>query len=123
MVEKQSAALDGVFHALSCGTRRAMLHALSEGELSVSALAKPFSMSLAGASKHVKVLEAAGLVRRRVEGRTHYCRLEAARLAEAEAWLRHYERFWTKRLDTLETLLTAEDEVAGQKEAVRERKP
>jgi DNA-binding transcriptional ArsR family regulator len=53
-------------------------------------------MSLAGASKHIRVLESAELISRRVSGRTHYCRLEAARLAEAQAWLKHYERFWTR---------------------------
>lgn len=87
-----------------------MLRDLSGGERSIGELAAPFSMSLAGASKHVKVLETAGLVRREVRGRTHLCRLDAARLAEAEAWLRHYERFWSRQLDTLESLLRAEDE-------------
>ncbi|WP_159587017.1 ArsR/SmtB family transcription factor [Chelativorans xinjiangense] len=115
MVEQQSTALDAVFHALSDSTRRAMLQELTGGERSVGALAAPFAMSLAGASKHVKVLEQAGLVRRRITGRTHYCRLEAERLAEAEAWLRYYERFWTRRLDTLEALLKAEDEAATRR--------
>lgn len=110
MVEQSPAILDAVFRALSDSTRRAMLRELSEGERSVGALAEPFDMSFAGASKHVKVLEQAGLVHRRVAGRTHYCRLEAARLAEAEAWLRYYERFWSTRLDTLDALLRAEDE-------------
>ncbi|TKT82577.1 metalloregulator ArsR/SmtB family transcription factor [Aquamicrobium sp. LC103] len=109
MVEQEPAILDAVFHALSDPTRRAMLRTLSEGECSIGELAAPFSMSFAGASKHVKVLEAAGLVRREVAGRTHRCRLDAAALAEAEAWLRHYERFWTGRLDMLEALLRAED--------------
>lgn len=109
MVEQESARLDAVFHALSDTTRRAMLRALSDGERSVGELAAPFEMSLAGASKHVKVLEAAGLVRRQVKGRTHLCRLDAARLAEAEAWLRHYERFWSGRLDALAALLRAGD--------------
>lgn len=113
MVEQHSGALDAVFHALSDATRRAMLHELTRGERSIGELAAPFSMSFAGASKHVKVLERAGLVRRRVAGRTHYCRLEAARLAEAEAWLRHYERFWTRHLDQLEALLKAEDDGAA----------
>lgn len=110
MVEHEPSALDAVFHALSDSTRRAMLRTLTESERSISELAAPFSMSFAGASKHVKVLEHAGLVRRRVAGRTHYCRLEATRLGEAEAWLRYYERFWTSRLDTLEALLRAEDD-------------
>jgi DNA-binding transcriptional ArsR family regulator len=109
MVEQDQERLDRVFHALSDPTRRAMLERLREGEKSVSELASPFAMSFAGASKHIRVLEAAELVRRRVAGRTHYCRLEAARLAEAQAWLRHYERFWTSRLDMLDGLLRAED--------------
>ncbi len=114
MVEYKSPFLDAVFHALSDPTRRAMLHRLATGEQSVSDLARPFEMSLAGASKHVKVLEAAGLVHRRVSGRTHYCRLEARRLADAQAWLRYYERFWSDRLDRLENLLNAEDEASGK---------
>ena len=72
-------------------------------------------MSFAGASKHVKVLENAGLVTRTIVGRTHLCRLQAARLAEADAWLRRYQRFWTERLDTLEALLRAEDEAKETK--------
>ncbi|TWG91352.1 DNA-binding transcriptional ArsR family regulator [Mesorhizobium sp. J18] len=116
MVEHSPAFLDAVFHALADSTRRSMLHRLAQGEQSVSELAEPFAMSLAGASKHVKVLEKAGLVRRRIAGRMHYCRLEAARLAEAQAWLRYYERFWTRRLDTLEALLEAEDQAASEGE-------
>ncbi|MCR4266376.1 helix-turn-helix transcriptional regulator [Nitratireductor sp. ZSWI3] len=113
MVEYRSSHLDAVFHALADPTRRAMLHRLADGERSVSELAQPFDMSLAGASKHVKVLETAGLVRRRVAGRIHYCQLEATRLAEAQAWFRHYERFWAGRLDRLEALLVAEDRRAA----------
>jgi len=108
MVEFQTPHLDAVFHALSDPTRRAMLHRLTSGEHSVSDLATPFNMSLAGASKHIKVLEGAGLVRRHVRGRTHICQLEAARLAEAQQWLRTYERFWTLRLDDLEQILREE---------------
>ena len=109
MVE-QHAHLDAVFHALADPTRRAMLGQLAERELTIGELATPFSMSFAGASKHVRVLEHAGLVTRTIRGRTHLCRLEAARLAEANAWLRRYQRFWTAKLDTLEALLLAEDE-------------
>ncbi|HLT43127.1 MAG TPA: metalloregulator ArsR/SmtB family transcription factor [Luteimonas sp.] len=82
--------LDGVFHALSDPTRRAMLAALSEGSRSVGELAAPFDISLAAASKHVRTLERAGLLRRTVQGRTHRCTLETAPLAQAEAWLRRY---------------------------------
>ena len=86
-----------------------MLGQLAERELTIGELATPFSMSFAGASKHVRVLENAGLVKRTVRGRTHHCRLEAARLAEANAWLRRYERFWNAKLDALEALLLEED--------------
>lgn len=110
MVQISPIALDRVFHALSDGTRRAMLQRLEAGEMSIGELAAPFEMSLAGASKHIRVLESAELISRRVSGRTHYCRLEAARLAEAQAWLKHYERFWTERLDTLEAILRADDQ-------------
>jgi DNA-binding transcriptional ArsR family regulator len=110
MVERGTAHLDAVFHALSDATRRAMLGHLSSGPRSIGELAAPFSMTFAGASKHVKVLETAGLVRREVQGRTHICRLDAARLSEADAWLRHYERFWQTNLDRLEELLTADAE-------------
>lgn len=108
-------ALDAVFHALADPTRRAMLARLATGERSVGELAAPFAMSLAAASKHVKTLEAAGLLARRVEGRTHRCRLDPAGLARAGHWLRRYERFWGERLDALDAVLRAEDaaETAG----------
>jgi len=104
--------LDRVFHALADPTRRAMLQALSGGEHNIRSLAEPFSMSFAGASKHVKVLETAGLVQRRIQGRSHYCRLRPERLRQAQEWLAYYERFWTRRLDTLETLLQAQQEAS-----------
>lgn len=100
MVER----LDEVFHALSDPTRRQMLRRLSRGEQSVGELAEPFRMSLAAASKHIKTLERAGLIRRSVDGRTHRCRLEPKPLARAHAWLGFYERYWNARLDALEAL-------------------
>lgn len=105
MVEHQPDALSAVFRALGDATRREMLRRLAAGELTVGELAAPFRMSLAGASKHVKVLERAGLVRRTIDGRTHRCRLEARRLAEAKEWLDFYQQFWTDRLDALDALL------------------
>ena len=105
----KAAALDAIFHALGDSTRRAMLQRLADGEQTVSALAEPFDMSLAAASKHIKALESAGLIEREVQGRVHVCRLAAAPLASAHEWLAHYERFWTARLDVLEELLRAED--------------
>ena len=108
MVE-YSADLDIVFHALADPTRRAMLGQLAERARTIGELAIPFRMSFAGVSKHLRVLENAGLVTRTVRGRTHLCRFDAARLAEADAWLRRYERFWRGNLDALESLLLAED--------------
>lgn len=108
MNEMQSATLDQVFHALSDSTRRAMLRELAGGERKVGELAAPFSMSLAAASKHVRVLEGAGLLQREVRGRVHICRLQPARLKTAGQWLRFYEQFWTERLDALEAALNAE---------------
>lgn len=113
MVELQSAPpearLDAVFHALGDSTRRQMLRSLSDGQRTVGELAQPFDMSLAAASKHIKALEKAGLVRRTIQGRTHVCRLEARPLEDAHDWIGAYERFWTARLDVLEGLLRAED--------------
>ncbi len=86
-----------------------MLHALAGGERTVGELAAPFRMSLAGAAKHVKMLERSGLVRRTIQGRTHICRLEPAPLATANAWFRYYARFWERSLDALEAALRRED--------------
>ena len=112
MVEHQVADLDAVFHALSDPTRRAILQRLAKGESSIGELAFPFHMTFAGASKHIKALEKAGLVRRRVEGRKHLCSLEPRRLAEAHDWLGLYERYWTMRLDDLERALRNADKKA-----------
>ena len=109
MVELQAAQLDSIFHALGDATRRQMLRDLSEGERTVGELAEPFAISLAAASKHIKALESAGLIRREVRGRTHLCRLEPGPLASAHTWLSFYERFWTDRLDALDRLLREED--------------
>ncbi|HET9006972.1 MAG TPA: metalloregulator ArsR/SmtB family transcription factor [Actinomycetes bacterium] len=103
MVERL-AEMDAVFHALAHPARREMLDRLAGGEHSVGELAAPFQMSLAAASKHVKVLEEAGLLHRAVRGRRHLCRLAPERLAEASAWLRFYERFWSERLDRLDAM-------------------
>src|SRR5688500_20292661 len=109
MVEVETRQLDSTFHALGDATRRRMLRALSDGERTVGQLAQPFSISLAAASKHIKALENAGLIRREVRGRTHLCRLEPGPLASAHQWLAFYERFWSERLDALERLLREED--------------
>ena len=100
--------LDSVFHALGDATRRRMLRELARGEQTVGQLAEPLAMSLAAASKHIKALENAGLIRREVRGRTHLCRLAPGPLAGAHQWLSFYEGFWSDRLDALERLLRAD---------------
>ncbi|MFD0724019.1 ArsR/SmtB family transcription factor [Lysobacter brunescens] len=108
MVELHATRLDQVFHALADPTRRAMLASLREGERSVGELAAPHRISLAAASKHIRTLERAGLLKRTIVGRTHRCALAPAPLAEADAWLRRYSAFWTERLDALDALLQAD---------------
>ncbi|EGF89437.1 bacterial regulatory protein, arsR family protein [Asticcacaulis biprosthecium C19] len=110
----EHAILDAVFHALSDGTRRSMLRQLTQGETTVGDLAAPHPMSLAAASKHIRVLEDAGLVRREIRGRNHICRLEAAPMHAGQEWIRHFERFWTERLDVLEALLIEDDKAKGE---------
>jgi len=107
--------MDEVFHALAHGVRREMLGRLATGELTVGELAEPLTMSLWAASKHIRVLEQAGLVRRTVDGRRHVCRLEPEPLASAAGWLRFYERHWQERLDALEGLFRA-DPTPGREE-------
>ena len=107
MVEER---LDMTFSALADPTRRGMLASLALGEKSIGELAEPFAMSFAGASKHVKVLEDAGLVARRKQGRTHVISIEARPLEEAERWLRQWERFWNSNLDRLQALVEAKQE-------------
>lgn len=93
------------FAALADPTRRAILSRLAAGELSVSELAKPFAMSLPGISKHLKVLERAGLIRRGRDAQWRPCRLEARPLEEASAWVDQYRAFWEGGLDRLDDYL------------------
>ena len=104
MVEKPT-GINAVFHALANEARREMIERLASGDLTVGQLAEPLTMSLAAASKHVQVLERAGMVHRTIDGRRHVCRLEPGPLASAYKWLRFYERFWNERLDALVGLL------------------
>ena len=122
MVELHAAQLDSIFHALGDATRRRMLRALASGERTVGELAEPFAISFQAASKHIKVLEHAGLIRREVRGRTHLCRLEPGPLASAHEWLGFYERFWTNRLDVLERLLREDDARQSRKHKSPTRK-
>lgn len=106
MVENK---LDSTFRALADPTRRGMLASLALGDKSIGELGEPFSMSFAGAAKHVKVLESAGLVERRKAGRRQICRLKPEPLREAEGWLKQWEKFWSVRLDRLQALVEGED--------------
>jgi DNA-binding transcriptional ArsR family regulator len=123
MVESNEHPVDRIFHALSDATRRRMLRTLASGERTVGELAEPYEMSLAAASKHIKVLEGAGLIRREIHGRTHICRLEAGPLATVHEWLSFYETFWTGSLDKLERLLKEEDAGRESETTSRPEKP
>lgn len=97
--------LDLVFDALADRTRRSILDRLRAGAITVTALARPYDMSLNAVSKHLKRLERAGLVEKDVRGRERYCRIRASPLTEALDWMGHYREFWTTRMDALETHL------------------
>lgn len=103
-----------MFEALADATRRSMLDRLRGGPLTVTALAQPYAMSLNGASKHIKRLEKAGLVHRRIRGREHLCILDAAGLEDAAGWLTHYSEFWTERISALETYLVGKRKGEGK---------
>jgi DNA-binding transcriptional ArsR family regulator len=103
MVEySQSTELDHIFSALADPTRRAILRALTRHPATINEIAEPFPVSLNAISKHVMVLERAGLVHRTIKGRQHECRINPRPLREADAWLQHYRCFWEQRLDALE---------------------
>ena len=106
MVEYQYADLNQVFSAVADPTRRAILESLTKKPATITEIAKPFSVSLNAVSKHIMVLERAGLVRREIHGREHVCRLEPRPLQEATQWLEHYRQFWEARLDALELYVT-----------------
>jgi DNA-binding transcriptional ArsR family regulator len=101
----QALTLDATFRALADPTRRALLARLAKGEATVTELAKPFAISLPAISKHLRVLENAGLLARSREGRIHRCRLAPEPLASAAEWIAHYRRFWDTQLDALERYL------------------
>jgi DNA-binding transcriptional ArsR family regulator len=105
MVKHSLPALDATFGALSDGTRRGILARLASGESSVSELAAPYEMSLAAVSKHLRVLESAGLVQRRKDGRVHRCRLIAEPMKDAADWIERYRLFWEKQFDALARFL------------------
>lgn len=103
---KAEERLDRVFGALSDSTRRAMLARLTRGPAGVTELAQPFAISLQAVSKHLKVLERAGLVAREIDGREHRCSLRAGALETAAQWIAHRRVFWERTLDALEDHLT-----------------
>jgi len=100
-----SDSLSATFAALADPTRRAILGRLTQGEASVNELAKPFDMSLPGISKHLKVLERAGLIERGREAQWRPCRLKADRLKDVSDWVEHYRQFWEERFDRLDAYL------------------
>jgi DNA-binding transcriptional ArsR family regulator len=105
MVVDRSPSLDRVFHALAHPARRAILRRLSDREQNLSEVTAPLRMSFPAASKHVRVLERARLVRRRVDGRSHYCRLDATPLKQVAEWTEGYREFWEGRFQRLDALL------------------
>ena len=106
MGERSPAVLDRVFSAVSDPTRRAILARLADADARVTDLAADFPISLNSTSKHIRVLEHAGLVRRTVRGREHILSLEAAPLSEAAEWIEHYRRFWSEQLASLDAFVT-----------------
>jgi len=100
--------LDQVFFALSDSTRRAILAQLTQGSATIGGLAAPFEISAPAVTKHMKVLERAGLISRKVQGREHECTLTTAGLQTAEEWLNFHRRFWESRFDAIDNLLQQE---------------
>ena len=105
MVKHSAAMLDRTFSALADPTRRRILEQLAQGDHCVTDLARPYRMSLPAVSKHLRVLEGAGLIRRHRRGRVHELKLEARPMKEAHAWIEEYRRFWEANLDRLEDFL------------------
>jgi len=109
-------ALDTTFAALADPTRRDILHRLSAGSAPVTVLAEPYHMSLPAISKHLKVLERAGLIAREKMGRVHRCHLSPAPIRQAAEWLSFYQRFWERQLDALADFLESEPLQSESKE-------
>ena len=123
MVEYSPSGLDAVYAALSHPVRRSLLEHLRPGGAKVTELAAPFPMSLAAVSKHIRVLESAGLVQRTIIGREHRLVLEPSPLMSAATWLESYRRFWEERLDLLEARLRQERSVSPNLTAPARRTP
>ncbi|MBP6716336.1 MAG: winged helix-turn-helix transcriptional regulator [Acidobacteria bacterium] len=115
--------LSATFAALADPTRRAILARLATGECSISQLAEPFDMTLPAVSKHLRVLERAGLIGRRREAQWHHCRVEAAPLKDVVDWAEHYRHLWEGRLDRMDHYLTQLTTGTHAKETRHARKP
>ena len=119
--------LDDILVALADRTRRDILQRLAAGDARVTEIAAPFDISLNSVSKHIRILERAGLVRRRIAGRDHFLSLDPAPLDSAAAWMQRERAAWTTRLDKLEAALRAEDAVEAarnsSRKSLRKRKP
>jgi DNA-binding transcriptional ArsR family regulator len=115
----RSPRLDLVFHALAHPARRAIVRQLSAGERNLSELASPLKMTFPAATKHVRVLESAKLVRRRIVGREHICRLHAEPLREAMQWTESFREHWEARFAVLDTVL---DEMLVEEQSRSKRK-
>jgi DNA-binding transcriptional ArsR family regulator len=118
--------LSATFAALADPTRRAILARLASGEASVTEIGEPFTMSLPAVSKHLKVLERAGLITRAREAQWRPCRLEAAPLRDAVEWLNRYQRFWSSQLDRLAAFVAEDSRAPGRvsrSNAVGARRP
>jgi len=111
--------LDHIYGAIADPTRRAILAMLADGEVNVGQVVDEFSISFNGISKHVKVLERAGLIERTVAGREHRLRLNPRPLRDAARWLDHYREFWEMRLDALEAFLTGQQPAKRTKRSSR----
>ncbi|MBC7814769.1 MAG: winged helix-turn-helix transcriptional regulator [Burkholderiales bacterium] len=112
MIKQQPESLDTIFSALSDPTRRAILERLANGNASVTEVAAPFAMSLPAISKHLRILESAGLIAREKEGRVHHLRLAASPMKDAAEWLANYRQLWEEQFDSLARYLetTADDD-------------
>ena len=115
--------LDDTLVALADETRRTILKRLASGEARVTEVAAPFGISLNSVSKHIKLLERAGLVRRRVSGRDHFLALDPKPFDDLSHWMRETREFWTTRLDKLEAALRAEDAIEAARKSSKKPKP
>ncbi|UGA56619.1 ArsR/SmtB family transcription factor [Vibrio sp. VB16] len=110
MVNYNEQQLSQVFSALSDPTRREMLIRLGQNEMSIADLSMPFNITKSAITKHVKVLENAGLLKRTIDGRVHHCRFDPEPLKQASDWMKFYERFWNSKFNALDVFLAKEEQ-------------